>query len=470
MDDTPALLGGPGAEDEEGTMTGRSKRWLGVTSVGLAALACSNELGGITPAGPDAAPSVGVGDAPPADLADADPSAGADAAPAARCAGGPVVALTPPAADLAGVVAAAAPGTCFALAAGTYTFHDVVPKDGMSFLGEATGAVVVDGRGHENAFHGTARDVTIARITLRGFDDAAGTSAQEQAPIRGTAGVWLSDPGRMAVGWVIDEVEASGNVASGIFVGDDFVVRRSHFHHNGVTGIGGDEFSGGLFEDNEVDHNGAAEATGASVNGGGIKVTQVDGAVRPLVIRGNDVHDNGRGIWCDVDCNGVVIEANRVHDNESTGIFYEVSRNAVIARNEVTNTNTWVTWTEDWNTGSIAIGESADVLIEGNTIVGGRSAITLRQTRRPSDGESYLAARTASGRFLNVVTRRVTVRGNVVRDSGSIGASHGPTGAGLLDYGSIVFADNTYVTPTSMAFWWNGASSSLSGWQAGGRQ
>ena len=91
-----------------------------------------------------------------------------------------------PTTDLAALVAQKPDGTCFRLAAGTYRFHDVVPKSGMAFIGAGTSTVSSNGADHENAFHGQADRVTIAQMTFTGFDSSGGTSRQEQAPIRGT--------------------------------------------------------------------------------------------------------------------------------------------------------------------------------------------------------------------------------------------------------------------------------------------
>ncbi len=82
------------------------------------------------------------------------------------------------------------PGTVFWLAPGRHTlgsdqYGQAVPKDGNIYVG-APGAVV-DGRGMNNfAFTGTAKDVTIRNLTIRGFDAPRTRGSSITTP--GTAG------------------------------------------------------------------------------------------------------------------------------------------------------------------------------------------------------------------------------------------------------------------------------------------
>lgn len=356
---------------------------------------------------------------------------------------------------------------CFRLANGDYRFGNIRPKNNQTFIGESSSGVRVNGSGFENAFHGTASNVSISNFTLYNFNSLAGQKAQEQAPIRGTNRIWEAN---FASNWVIENMVIHSNPAAGIFVGNDFTVRNNVIYNNGVTGIGGDEFRGGLVEGNRVYNNGTNEAGGQYVNGGGMKFTQVDGSSRRLVIRGNEVYNNKRGIWCDVDCNGVTIENNNVHDNTNTGIFYEISRNAIIRNNTLTNSNTYSLWNRAWNSGAISSGESADVTIEGNTINGGVVAIVVRGTLRPAAGESYLVNRINSGKYLNTTARNITVRNNRINGSQSIGANHESIAGHKMDYGSIRFTGNTYSNPGNMTFWWQRSSMNYSQWQSAGRQ
>jgi hypothetical protein len=58
-----------------------------------------------------------------------------------------------------------------------------------------------------------------------------------------------------------------------------------------------------------------------------VKIVLSDG----VIFRGNHVHDNvGPGLWCDINCRDVVYEDNLVERNHDSGIFHEISYNAVI--------------------------------------------------------------------------------------------------------------------------------------------
>ena len=356
------------------------------------------------------------------------------------------------------------------LGAGEYNFHNVEPKDFMTFLGADRDSTIVRGTpSTENAFHGTATGVTIGRLTFIGFQGDGGEKPQEQAAIRGTSALWASDRGEMAREWLLEDIEASDNIASGVFLGDNFTIRGSVFSRNGVTGLGGSETVGGLIEKNVVNDNGAQQATGVLGNGGGMKFTQAGSIDEPLVIRDNEIFANsGIGVWCDIGCDGFEVVDNFIHDQTSRGIMFELSSNAVIRGNLLVNTNEWSDFSRDFNAAAIAVGESSDVLIEDNYIDGAVAGIIIRQTRRPvRPAESFLDD--YSG--VTYLSQRVDVRINVLVNVEAMGISTGSTGGGLIpDPSTIRFEDNVYADPSRLTFWWaNGDRYSFDDWQASGR-
>ena len=65
---------------------------------------------------------------------------------------------------------------------------------------------------------------------------------------------------------------------------------------------------------------------------GGTKFANSSG----IVVRGNWVHHNeGNGLWTDIDNIGALYEGNLVEDNTGIGIFHEISYQAVIRGNTV---------------------------------------------------------------------------------------------------------------------------------------
>jgi len=356
------------------------------------------------------------------------------------------------------------------LEAGEYRFHNVEPKDFMTFLGASRDSTIVVGSASaENAFHGTATGVTIGRLTLTGFQGDGGEKRQEQGAIRGTSALWASDRGEMARDWLIEDIEASDNFATGVFLGDNFTIRGSTFSRNGVSGLGGSETVGGLIEANIVDNNGAQAATGVLGNGGGMKFTQAASIDDPLVVRDNEIFGNsGIGVWCDIGCDGFEVIDNYIHDQESRAVMFELSSNAVIRGNLLVNTNQWSDFSRDFNAAAIAVGESSDVLIEDNYIDGAVAGIIVRQTQRPvRPQESFLDEYEG----VTYLSQRVSIRNNVILNAEAMGISTGSTGRGLMpDLASIRFEGNVYDDPGRIVFWWaNGDRYSFNDWQASGR-
>jgi hypothetical protein len=381
------------------------------------------------------------------------------------------VSITAPAADLRSVVAGAEPGTCFLLQPGTYSFSDVEPKDYMTFLGTARDEVVIQGSAStENAFHGDATGVTIGRMTLTGFQNLGkgGGKAQEQAPIRGTTGLWESDRGTLASEWLIEDIESSGNLAAGVFLGDNFTIRGSLLADNGVTGLGGSEIVGGLIEQNTIRGNGANAASGEYSNGAGIKFTEAIAGSDPVTVRSNEIYENRKiGVWCDIACDGFHVLNNYIHDQESRAVMYELSRNAVIQDNLLIDANTWTNYRQDFNAAAITLGESSDVTVVNNYIGGAKAGIIIRQTKRPVyPAEDFLD----DYENVNFVSGDIEVVNNTLVDIDSMGISLGETGRSVgPDLGTIVFEGNSYNDPGAVDFWWDSDPVDFGSWQGSGR-
>ena len=375
------------------------------------------------------------------------------------------VSVSAPATNFAQTVANSGAGTCFKLQNGTYRFSNVRVKDNMIFEGASVGGVVIDGNGRENAFFGNSRNAIIRKMTFRNFNNGnSGSRVQEYSPIRGKNAIYAIGSASHAKGWIIDSVVSHGNYSTGLYVGDYFTVKNSKFYDNGVNGIGGDRFVGGLVESNEVYDNGAAAASGQFSNGAGIKFTWVDGSKDRLTIRNNEVHDQKGGIWCDLECNGVDVTGNNIYNHTGFGIFYELSRNAVFSNNTVRNSNTYSHWTKDWFNGCIATGESQGVVIRNNTIDSCKAALVIRETLRPAASESYLRQPHINSAIKVWTGANVTFIGNTVKNSAAVGLAVGPTGVGKTDLNTVKFIGNKYDNPNSMDFWWNRTKYSYANW------
>lgn len=277
------------------------------------------------------------------------------------------------------------PGTTFWLMPGTHTlgrdeFGQVIPKDGNTYLG-APGAVV-DGRElNRFAFIGTAENVTIRHLTVRGF-----VPPTDQ-------GVVNHDSGN---GWVIEHNTVEENRGAGLMAGAGQQVRGNCLRNNGQYGMNAYQPGNGIVdlvvEGNEIVGNNTDDVE-AQIPGcgctGGIKFWSVDGAD----VRGNWVHDNrGAGLWADTNNNDFLIEGNLIEDNDGEAVFYETSYNLVL-RDNVMRDNTLVFGREyaeagdEFPVGTVYLSESGGeprvpartdtIEISGNTFENNWSGITV---------------------------------------------------------------------------------------------
>jgi parallel beta-helix repeat protein len=162
-------------------------------------------------------------------------------------------------------------------------------------------------------------------------------------------------------------------------------VRGCDVHHNGQIGIEGNG-NDIRIERNRIWSNNIY-GFDPDWEAGGVKIALSDG----VMFRANHVHDNrGIGLWCDIDCHNVVYEDNLVENNQYSGIFHEISFNAVIRNNLLRNNGRgdrgWF-WGAD-----ITISASQDVEVTGNTVTvapRGCAIMLIDQGRRSDDGRQY---------------------------------------------------------------------------------
>lgn len=130
--------------------------------------------------------------------------------------------------------------------------------------------------------------------------------------------------------WVVENCESRYNHGAGINVDDNGVIRNCHVYNNGQLGIRatGENV---LVEGNTVSWNRTAGIRDGW-EGGGSKFAKTDG----IIIRNNHFHhNNGPGIWLDIDNINALVENNLSEYNQTLGIFYEISYKATIRCNTV---------------------------------------------------------------------------------------------------------------------------------------
>jgi parallel beta-helix repeat protein len=270
------------------------------------------------------------------------------------------------------VVDAHPAGTTYLIKAGTHLRNfSVQPRTGDTFCGEP-GAVLDGGRSLKSAFFGGASEVTLDSLTVRDY-----ASGRQGAAIQ---------PETHASGWVVRNVSALHNGWAGLLGADGMRILGGHYNDNDQLGIGGNAATGILLDGLDGDSNtfdGPELARNHSLHAacnweaGGMKWD-----VGQVTIRNAHVHDNDcRGLWADINARNALIEHNLVEDNFAEGIYYEISRDAVIRDNRVYgNGLRGAGWYWD---GGITVASSSNVEVYGNRLSGNYNGITGTQQDRP---------------------------------------------------------------------------------------
>jgi len=214
-------------------------------------------------------------------------------------------------------------------APGTHTmgggeFAQIDPVSGSTFIG-APGAIYDGAHKNHYAFGGTATNVTIKNLTIQNFGVSADDNAQQ--------GVVNHD---QASSWTITRSTITANAGAGLMIGSHNVLSYDCVSDNGQYGFNAYSATGPV--DITITHTEIAgndsfdyetKQPGCGCSGGG-KFWAVNGAV----VTSNYVHDNKSvGLWADTNNRGFQFEGNYISNNQSSGIMYEISYNAIIKWN-----------------------------------------------------------------------------------------------------------------------------------------
>jgi parallel beta-helix repeat protein len=284
-------------------------------------------------------------------------------------------------------------GTTYVIRAGVHRRYSVRPKTGDTFVAEP--GAVLDGEGEAPyAFYAfrDPRDDGAHEVTIRGaskgdklvIKDYATLNQQQVGAIHPQVDTrpFLGRGDRWSVQWV----EVLGSYSTGIITGSQMTIRESYIHHNGQLGIGGTG-SGSVVDGNEIAYN----------NTGGFDVTHEAGGAKwalleDLTVTRNNVHHNeGPGLWTDIDVRDVTIAGNRIAYNQNEGILHEISHDAIIRDNTIIENGRGQTRDWLWG-GGIVISTSDHVEVRNNVITGNGNGITAVQQERGrnADGRVYL--------------------------------------------------------------------------------
>ena len=311
-------------------------------------------------------------------------------------------------------------GTTFCLAAGVYNLTSAItPKTGDVFVGEY--GAILDGSGWSTsddtqaAFRAHNQDidyVTIRNLVIRNM------------PQRGIhAYYYMSDH------WTVEynEITASRNL--GIVFPGTSTIRNNYIHHNSYGGYMADYSSGTTLESNEIAYNGTQQKVSESAN---------------VTFRNNYVHNNaGAGIWFDSDNTSAVIEGNRLEDNGSNSIWFEIG-SGVIIRNNVIRRSADT---------AIFISTSKNADIYGNTLENNSRGITYF-VNCPSVGGGAisfdLANNSSHDNTITVGTQTYPFAA-VFNYSNCTSTQVAPYANGSK---SLTFTHNTYHVPSTSGQYW----------------
>lgn len=204
----------------------------------------------------------------------------------------------------------------------------------------------------------------VSNIHVRGFTFRDGATFPQRA------GVSLHGTNNLLEDCIIERMAGTGVSVSG-------TMRRCIVRNNGHTG-GGASDDGFVNEDCTWEGN-SWKPISRGWEAGGMKIVDCAGGLyRRCTFRRN----GGPGLWLDVNVRDVLITECVFAENETSGLFIEISRDITVINNLAVRNGVDVIGKLDgdaWSVAGIQIAESMNCLIANNTCAGNRDGITLRE-------------------------------------------------------------------------------------------
>ena len=230
-----------------------------------------------------------------------------------------------------------APHTTYWFAAGRHTlgrgrYHQIAAGDGDTYVG-APGAVLSGMGTNLYAFTSKATGVTVEYLTVEDF--GKGGDNPTQGVVNHTSGSR----------WTIEHDTVVHDAGAGVMLGSGDILRDDCLSDNSQYGFSVYSTAGSVHDvvvtGNEIagnaTYNWDAARPGCGCSGGAKFWTTIG-----AVVSGNYVHGNDNvGLWVDTDNSGFEITDNYISRNHAEGLIYEISYNALIARNTFVD-NGWV--------------------------------------------------------------------------------------------------------------------------------
>jgi parallel beta-helix repeat protein len=219
-------------------------------------------------------------------------------------------------------------------------------EDGRAYLADDPTGRLVELGVTPLAFGGTASGVVLRDLIVEKYASKAQRGAIDL---------------RDARGWVLANVTARQNHGVALYVGSGTQVQGGSYSNNGQLGMGGGG-EGATIDGAEIAFNNYAGFR-QGWEAGGTKFSRA----KDLVVRDTCVHHNeGPGLWTDIDNINVLYEGNTVFSNANDGIKHEISYDAII-RNNVAAGNGQEH--DEWIWGAqIMVQNSRNVEVYNNTV------------------------------------------------------------------------------------------------------
>jgi parallel beta-helix repeat protein len=311
------------------------------------------------------------------------------------------------------------------------------------YIGQDPAGKTIETSVTPGAFYGNSPDVTIRGLVVEKYANPAQHGAIDNRYNNADAG---------ASNWVISGNEVRWNHGAGIKVGKNARVENNNVHHNGQLGVGA-VGSGAVFDGNEIAFNGEIPFEVDWERGG----TKFAGTTDVQLINNYVHHNQGPGLWADLNARNMLFANNTIVGNTKAGIYYEISYDAVIRDNYLEGNgfgfDPWL-----WG-GGIVISSSPNVEIYRNTVVNNGDGIGAVEQNRSGD----------PARYGTLMIQNLYVHDNsVTMSQGLTGVAQDVGNKAVFTSRNIRFENNTYHIGSGNYFEWDNRQMTYDGWRGYG--
>lgn len=297
------------------------------------------------------------------------------------------------------------------------TFYVDAAADKL-YIGSNPGGKTVEATAYDKAFSvgvsstSNPSDTVIRGLGFAHYAEAGVAVGAARVTLLDNTFVWNGEQGVRLWG------ESNGTKAPST----DVVVRGNTLSYNGRNGLWGDSAHRMILEDNIISNNNV-ENFATDYDAAGVKVVKTNG----LIWRRNLVEDNNStGMWVDISSSNASIVHNTVRRNKSSGIYFEISHKAIIAGNLAYK-----------NGVGIHVSNSSSTKLYNNTLVSNGTNIRVKDTTRNNTNATEIAA------GITWITRNNVIKNNILSNPIS-GALLDASNCGTNEQSSLMISATNY--------------------------